>query len=264
MIESFPTILGSYDTAPNPYAYKWNSNMFSTGFGYLGENEIVFSQPRYNMILAYTGDPANTVFEPNRTANRERHKRYTLASACMGDGYYCVNGIGNFWYWWEPEYDLQLGWPTGPITQVVEPTGFVVWVRYFTNGEVWINPNGYDQAASGGRPAIAAYDAVFKQYALAAQPATVSGPRFESPTPNPMRASSTLRFALPSSAPATLQIFDVRGRLVKQVWAGVGTGASQVAEWDGDTEMGFTAPRGIYFARLSSQGKKVEQRIVRM
>jgi hypothetical protein len=38
----------------------------------------------------------------------------------------------------------------------------------------------------------------------------------------------------------------------------------QSAEWEGDTDLGFTAPAGIYFARLSSEGKKVEHRIVRM
>jgi hypothetical protein len=238
--------------------------MFSTGYSYLGGNSLVFSQPQYNMILAYTGDSANTIFEPNRTANRERHKRFTLASALMGDGYYCVNGIGNFWYWWEPEYDLQLGWPLGPVTQVVLGPGSVIYGRYFTNGEVWINPTSSFVAAAGTRPQVPAWDAAFKQYALAAEPGTASGPRFDTPSPNPMRSSSTLRFALRASAPATLQIYDVRGRLVKEVWSGVGTGNSQVATWDGDTEMGFSAPRGIYFARLSSQGQKVEHRIVRM
>jgi len=264
MSENFPFLLGSPDAYPNPYGYRWNSEMFSTGFGYLGTNEQIFSQPRYNMILAYTGDAANTVFEPNRTPNRERHKRFTLASALMGDGYYCVNGIGNFWYWWEPEYDMQLGWPVGPATQIIPSVGYVCYVRYFTNGEVWINPTGYDLPAQGSRPAIAAWDATFKQYALDAEPAAVTGPRFDVPSPNPMRVSSTLRFSLRASAPATLQIYDVRGRLVKQVWSGVGTGAAQVAERDGDTEMGFAAPTGIYFARLSSEGKKVEHRIVRM
>ena len=265
MIENFPFILGSADPYPNPYGYKWNSNMFSTGFGYLGANQLLFSQPQYNMLLAYTSDPANTVFQPNRTANRERHKRFTLASALMGDGYYGVNGVGNFWYWWEPEYDLQLGWPTGPMTQVIPSPGYVCYVRYFTNGEVWINPTSSNLPASGSRPAIAAWDATFKQYApLDATPVIASGPRFDTPWPNPMGASSTMRFALRASAPATLQIYDVRGRLVKQVWAGVGTGVEQTAEWEGDTEMGFAAPAGIYFARLSSEGKKVEHRIVRM
>src|SRR5213075_196580 len=91
MLENFPFLLGAPDPAPNPYQYRWNSEMFSTGYSYLGGNSLVFSQPQYNMILAYTGDGANTIFEPNRTLNRERHKRFTLASALMGDGYYCVN-----------------------------------------------------------------------------------------------------------------------------------------------------------------------------
>ena len=265
MLENFPFLLGAGDPPPNPYGYKWNSNMFSTGFGYLGANSLIFAQPQYNMILTYTSDPANTIFEPNRTANRERFKRFTLASACMGDGYYCVNGIGNFWYWWEPEYDLQLGFPTGPCQQVIPAQGYLCYVRYFTNGEVWINPTSYPLDHIGARPAIAPWDATFVQYApLDAGGPSASMARFDTPSPNPMRGMSTLRFALPLSRPATLQIFDVRGRLVKDVWNGVGTGAAQTAQWDGGTELGFAAPAGIYFARLSSPGQNIERRIVRM
>jgi hypothetical protein len=211
MIENFPLILGALDPAPNPYGYRWNANMFSTGFGYLGENSIVFSQPQYNMILAYTPDSLNTVFAPNRTVDRERQKRYTLGSTLLGDGYYCVNGIGNFWYWWEPEYNLQLGWPTGPATLFTLGPVNYAYVRYFTNGEVWVNPTANYMPASGSRPAVSAWDATFKQYApLNATTPPVIAPRFDTPSPNPMRTSSTLRFALRASAPATLEIYDVR------------------------------------------------------
>src|SRR5262245_38488128 len=264
MIENFPRILGSYDPAPNPYGYKWNSNMFSTMYGYLGSNELIFTQPRYNWILTYTSDPLNTTFSPNRTPDRERHKRYTLASALMGDGYYAINGIGNHWYWWEPEFDMQLGWPVGAATAVTWTGTYSYYVRYFSKGEVWLNPTPYLIAASGTRPAMNAWDAVFKQYSVDAEPTVTSRPRFESPSPNPMRLSSTLRFELPADQPATLQIFDVRGRLVKEVWSGIGTGKQQIAEWDGETEMGLRAPTGIYFARLTSLGQQYEQRIVRM
>ena len=265
MIENFPFILGSADPWPNPYGYKWNSNMFSTSFGYLGQNEILFQNPRYNMNLAYTSDPANTIFEPNRTPTRERHKRFTLASTLMGDGYYGINGIGNQWYWWEPEFDLNLGYPVGPALRIDLGSGTYYWVRTFTNGTVYLNPTGWNIPAQGTRPAINLYDAVIQQaLPLAADPAPSRGPVFDTPSPNPMRAQTYLRFTLPADAPATLQIFDARGRLLRDVWTGMGTGAPQTAEWDGDTNMGLRASTGIYFARLTSREQSVQRTIVRM
>jgi len=265
MIENFPYILGSADPVPNPYGYKWNANMFSTSFGYLGQNEILFQNPQYNMNLAYTSDAANTIFQANVTPNRERHKRFTLASTLMGDGYYGINGIGNFWYWWEPEFNLNLGYPIGDAIRIDLGSNYYYWVRNFTNGIVYLNSYGYDIPASGPRPLLKAFDGVIQQFApLAVDPVPTRGPLFDTPSPNPMRAQTYLRFTLPANAEATLQIFDARGRLMRDVWTGVGTGAPQTAEWNGDTNMNLRASTGIYFARLTSQGTSVQRTIVRM
>ena len=39
--------------------------------------------------------------------------RFTLGSALLGDGYYGLNSGYYGCYYWLPEYDLRLGWPTG-------------------------------------------------------------------------------------------------------------------------------------------------------
>lgn len=264
MIEKFPFILGSYDPSPNPYHYKWNSNMFSTAFGYLNTYESIFTQPRFNMIDVTTA--AVSTFEPDRSPDRERFKRYTLASTLMGDGYHGVRGPSNAYTWWEPEWDLQLGWPMGVAISVVTTQGVTIYRRNFTNGDAWVNPTGTAVTATPNYPAVAAWDGVIRQLSgvgVDDVPAAARA-KFEAVYPNPVRGDGSLQFTLENGAEATLHIYDIRGRLVKDVWTGVGTGSRQVAVWDGSTDFGTSAPAGIYFATLYSNGRKLQQRFVRM
>jgi len=264
MIERFPYILGSYDPYPNPYGYKWQSNMLSTQFGYLNAYEEIFSGPRLNIIDA--SSTALNAFEPDRTAERERFKRYTLGSALLGDGYYGIRGPGLGYVFWEPEYDLRLGWPTGPATPYATGGGRTLWTRNFDHGVVWLNPTGYTAyEVEGGNPTIPAYDAVIRQTTVFVEP-TPPGARIrmETPYPNPAAGRSAVRFTVPASLPATLQVIDVRGRMVRTVWSGVGTGEPQTAMWDGESDLGFPTPAGIYFLSLFTPGEKTEQRLVKL
>jgi len=82
-------------------------------------------------VSVLNADWSGTFTTPDRTPEFERHKRFTLASALMGDGYYSLDaadtGHGNLW--WEPEYDNDgrgrgyLGYPTGPMQRIGVPTG---------------------------------------------------------------------------------------------------------------------------------------------
>jgi WD40 repeat protein len=72
--------------------------------------------------------------------------------------------------------------------------------------------------------------------------------------PNPFNPRTTIAFDVPGEAsgarPVTLAIYDVGGRLVRQLVDGpLGTGSHR-AVWDGRTDLGGAATSGIYFARL--------------
>ncbi|MFQ5600395.1 MAG: carbohydrate binding domain-containing protein [Candidatus Krumholzibacteriia bacterium] len=125
MLENFP--YSSRRDPWNPYAYAWKHSMFEPSGGYL--EEMFAARPyRANILNAgWTGSRS----EPKRGSEFERHKRFTLASALLGDGFYCLNTIPgpHAALWWEPEYDLNgaqrgyLGKPRGAAFRVVRPQG---------------------------------------------------------------------------------------------------------------------------------------------
>ena len=266
MHERFPRLHGKVDPAPNAFGYKWNDSMTSPVFGYLGYMQDFFTGPSFNMID--TEHPKFDQFNAVNSPFREAFKRWTLGSTLLGDGYYTAHGPGYGDMWWEPEYDLQLGWPLGPA-YTVNIQGITVWRRDFTSGEVWVNPSGNNVAATQTNPAIPYRDAVIRETGSdSISVPSGDGPQtvlaMESPWPNPTTAGSSVRFRADPGQPATLYLFDVSGRLVKELWSGVGTGDYQTALWDGRDERGFDTPAGVYFAVLSAGARTVEARIARV
>ena len=124
--EYFPSGFSSPDVG-NPYGYNWNQEMLALPGGYL---VAPFRTTPYR-VSVLNADWSGTLEEPDRTAEFERHKRFTLASTLMGDGYYSLDAaeIGHGSLWWEPEYDHAgrgqgyLGYPLGPMQRIGQPTG---------------------------------------------------------------------------------------------------------------------------------------------
>ena len=76
------------------------------------------------------------------------------------------------------------------------------------------------------------------------------------PAPNPFVARTVLHYALPHAAAVTLRIFDRQGRVVRTLAddATKATGEYD-ATWDGRDARGRAAGAGVYFARLTSEGR---------
>nr|MBC8366249.1 T9SS type A sorting domain-containing protein [bacterium] len=72
--------------------------------------------------------------------------------------------------------------------------------------------------------------------------------------PNPFNPSTEIRFRLAEPGPVSLGIFDVSGRLVRQLRRAERLPAGdQSANWDGRTDRGDSAPSGVYFVRLEAE-----------
>jgi hypothetical protein len=69
--------------------------------------------------------------------------------------------------------------------------------------------------------------------------------------PNPFRGSSEVRFVAPAGGTGTLAVYDARGRLVRELLAGVMPPGEQIVTWDGRSDAGDPVPSGVYFYRLS-------------
>jgi len=81
--------------------------------------------------------------------------------------------------------------------------------------------------------------------------------------PTPFAERTALVFAEPKGTEASLQIFDVSGRRVRNAWQGVLNGRTISLEWDGRADSGREAPTGVYLARLRSGAGQVVVRLIR-
>lgn len=80
--------------------------------------------------------------------------------------------------------------------------------------------------------------------------------------PNPSRGAMRIDYEIERSGRATLEVYNLNGQRVRTlvdgaVQAGVGSAA-----WDGRTQSGQSLPTGAYFARLTSAGKSLTQRLM--
>lgn len=72
--------------------------------------------------------------------------------------------------------------------------------------------------------------------------------------PNPFSASATMEFSLANGGLATLEVFDVSGRLVMKVLDKYVLAGDHTAVWDGRDVDGRAQPSGVYFCRLTVGG----------
>lgn len=80
--------------------------------------------------------------------------------------------------------------------------------------------------------------------------------------PNPFNPNTALQFTLARTAPVTLDVLDVRGRLVRRLHAGTLAAGDHAILWDGRDDAGSPAATGVYLARLSGGGAQAIRKLV--
>ncbi len=88
--------------------------------------------------------------------------------------------------------------------------------------------------------------------------------RLSAPWPNPAREDVRLDWSMPGSGDARLEVFDVGGRLVRTLEAGMHAAGPHTARWDGRDEAGRPVSAGLYFVRLEAAGATRSARLVRL
>jgi len=84
------------------------------------------------------------------------------------------------------------------------------------------------------------------------------------PSPNPSRGAMALTFSLPSAGAASLAVYDVRGRLVRELARGRFPAGTAVRNWDGTDDHARRVGAGVYFARLRVGNETAARRLVRL
>jgi hypothetical protein len=81
-------------------------------------------------------------------------------------------------------------------------------------------------------------------------------------SPNPARATFTLRFALPRASRVGLAIFDLNGRRVRELAAGPLLAGQHEITWDRRADDGRSADAGLYLARLEVDGRSSTTKLI--
>lgn len=82
--------------------------------------------------------------------------------------------------------------------------------------------------------------------------------------PNPLRTRTTIELTLPRDERVTVVVYDIAGRLVRDLFSGAITAGSHAVAWDGRDASGTQAANGVYFVELSHSGGSETRRVVRV
>jgi hypothetical protein len=81
-------------------------------------------------------------------------------------------------------------------------------------------------------------------------------------SPNPFNPETMIRFELPKAMRVTVTVFDVNGRLVKQLLDEQRSAGSSTVEWNGTDAQGRTVATGVYFCVLDAGGTRYQHKMV--
>ena len=85
---------------------------------------------------------------------------------------------------------------------------------------------------------------------------------FGKPRPNPSNGNLTLDFTLPRAARVDVCLIDVMGRRTRSLTGDRFEPGEHSMSWDGRDETGHTASAGVYFMRVSVDGREFGKRRV--
>jgi len=80
--------------------------------------------------------------------------------------------------------------------------------------------------------------------------------------PNPFNSSTTVVYSIPKATNVELSIYDIRGRLVRNLARGEVTAGTYSVRWDGKDNSGKEVGSGIYLYRLKADGFIQTKRMV--
>ncbi|HVP58066.1 MAG TPA: FlgD immunoglobulin-like domain containing protein, partial [bacterium] len=80
--------------------------------------------------------------------------------------------------------------------------------------------------------------------------------------PNPIRTSALVEYSIPVETKVSLAVYDVRGRLVRELASGARSPGTYKVQWGGKNDDGEEAAAGIYFVRLDAAGSHISRKAV--
>jgi hypothetical protein len=82
--------------------------------------------------------------------------------------------------------------------------------------------------------------------------------------PNPFTKYTTIQYRLAKSSPVKVQIFNIKGQLIKTLETGLKTAGNFRLTWNGTDEQNQTVPNGVYFIRLQAGAERQTTKILKL
>ena len=70
--------------------------------------------------------------------------------------------------------------------------------------------------------------------------------------PNPFNPTTRIKFDLPSPAKASINVFDINGRLIKTIADRDYDAGTHFVEWNGEDALNVSVSSGVYFYQIIS------------
>jgi len=74
--------------------------------------------------------------------------------------------------------------------------------------------------------------------------------------PNPFNPTTTISYNLPNSGTTTLNIYNIKGQLIKQLADEIQSAGQHIINWNGKDNKAQTVASGMYLCRITSAGKQ--------
>ena len=154
----------------------------------------------------------------------------------------------------------EVGEFNGPVNIAVGPTG-KVHVTDYTNDRVQVFAASgsflfeWGSSGTGNGQLTKPFGIAIQeelQTGIGDEPGTVPGYRVLPAFPNPFRQSTQVRFVIPEPGPTRARVYDVRGRLVRDLEDSYRQAGEHSMIWDGRIDRGLLEPPGVYFLNLES------------
>lgn len=81
-------------------------------------------------------------------------------------------------------------------------------------------------------------------------------------TPNPFKTGTTIRFSMERAGHASVQVYDLSGRLVRTLLDEEQKAGEHAVEWNGRSDAGLSVKPGFYFYRLDVPGFRQTKKMV--
>jgi flagellar hook assembly protein FlgD len=80
--------------------------------------------------------------------------------------------------------------------------------------------------------------------------------------PNPFHAFTTIEYSLKVAGDVSIAVYDVKGRLVRQLVQTNNPGGSFTTHWDGTDAAGKQMSNGIYYLSMQSDAYRASRKLL--